>query len=347
MRRRLPLLLLPFLVLAACLEFDAQEVVLHYDAKRDRLDLLIVYRDLFIEGSPTDANIKQSLDQLADARRTGEFAFWSNWPFATDPTDVQGPAAALVRHVDVENGGLFTDPGGRLNAYQFVRVRDVEGFLKKLNTAFAVLLRTRILGRKLEPGAHEIDEETTDLLTDILRGREDAISLVGTVLRARIPCSDRDHRWLKRYLEDRLLTNYRAEMFRHRVRQLQEDDILPKPETGEEEPEVDPAQVAIPIQAFEDMTRQSPSWRFFWDNDITFERSEGLTVIAVGLPHVEENRIHKAPEGRYDDRLLKLLRERNETIEESVPIQEIERRFADFHDREAHLPPALAEIRQQ
>ena len=64
-------LLSALLLLTGCLEFDAQDVYLSFDAENDRLDALFVYRGLFAEGKNSAAAMEKALYQLDEAGETG------------------------------------------------------------------------------------------------------------------------------------------------------------------------------------------------------------------------------------------------------------------------------------
>ena len=77
---RQPLLFVLLLLLAGCLEFDAQEITIVYDAKADRIDMHVVYRGLFAESGSgsTDKPMQKALDDLAKVRERGSVYFWNN-----------------------------------------------------------------------------------------------------------------------------------------------------------------------------------------------------------------------------------------------------------------------------
>lgn len=332
------------LSLGGCLEFDAQEVTVRYDAAADRIDALIVYRGLFAEGGgSSDKPIEKALQDLAEARASGEFTFWNNWPLSVDLT-AERPAApikALMQHVDVENGALFTDPQGILCAYQFVRIRDAKSFLQKVNTLFEVALQAGLVTRFDMYGPdHQADDDTRDFVREFLRSGEKLLVLEPGRVEVRLPCSERDHRWFKAQIEEHLLNNMPREVARR-------SGIAARRAAGGEVTDTTVAEAAVQIQGDqlrEDLKR-SPSYRFVWDNEVSFVREPELTRLGIGVAGADELRIRKASEGLYHDLLLKTLRERGEAIEDGLPDQELARRFEQFRDRDAKLPAKLAALR--
>lgn len=336
-------LFLVLIGLAGCLEFDAQEVTLRHDAAQDRIDAMFVYRGLFAEsgqGNP-QGNLEKVLKDLDDALQTGEFAFWCNWPLKCDLTVNLDPVrAALAEHVEVENGGLFTDPKGVLCGYQFVRVNRAAAFLQKVNTLLEVGVQAGLLrGFDGYGPDHRVDRDTADLVREFLRSGEKILVVEGGRIELRLPCSEQDNRWIKGQVETHFLNNAPAEMVRAQWWAQQQA----RGESPDSSVALDG--IDIPGGALQARVRNSASFRFFWDNDISLERRPELTVIGIGVRGTDELRVLKAPDGAYSDRLLQALRERGDTIEDGVPDQELQRRFAAFRERAAALPPKLAELR--
>lgn len=341
---RIALALLLFL--PACLEFDAQEVVLHYDQKQDQLDVLLLYRGLY----STSSTPEKDLEQLDRVLATGQFALWSNWPLNPDLTHADGVMAPFAAHCDVENGGFFTTPAGELCGYQFVRIRDVKGLLQKLNTVIALGLQTQVLHKPLA-GGHELDDDTKELLQDVVRGRSQIVSLQGSAIVLTLPCSDADHRWLMQRLGDELLDDVGRELG-GRLWRMQS----PKPEGadvagghgGEAPDQTSPdTMITIARKQLQEAVVKAAETRFLFENPINLQRLEDRTVLSLGWPHVEDNVLQKGHDDRYRPNLEPLLRERKIAFEQGVPEQEIERRFAAFHARAAVLPPDLAAMRKQ
>lgn len=334
-----PLLLL--LLLAGCLEFDAQEITVRYDADKDRIDALVVYRGLFAEGGTgsSDKPLDKALRDLDDAMRNGVFCCWSNWPLKVDPVHDRGPGMALLPHYEVETGGLFTDPRGVLCGYQFVRIRGAKAFLRKVNTMLEVAVQAAALTEhKVEGGVFKFDADSRELLREFLRDGQQLLHVERGRVELRLPCTLRDHRWMKGQLEQHLLDNLPRELVRRAaVEQHRAGGGDPtKTDFG-----MDAAAIAGPQLAAR--LRGAASFRFFWDNDFTFDRRDELTTVGIGERGADEVRVVKASDGLYHDNLLQALRERGDKIEDGVPDQELARRFAAFGARDCVLPAGYAE----
>ena len=336
------LLALLTLLLSGCLELDGQDVTIRYDADADRIDVLIVYRGLFAEGGngSSDDPLDKALKDLAEARETGEFTFWNNWPLSVDATkDYDPPRAALVAHVDVENGGLFTDPQGVLCAYQFVRIRDAKAFVQKVNTLLELGLQTGFTGegmRGLE-GRHKLDDDTREILREFLRSGEKLLVVEPGRMEVRLPFSRRDHEWIKDQLEDHFMDNMPREVLRRSA-------VAARRAGGGSVTDTSLAEetVAIAGPALRKSIEQAPSFRFFWDNELTIRRDLELTTIGLGVAGQPELRVEVARGGLYHDALLQRLRTDGAEIEDGLPDQELARRFAAFGERDPVLPPRLA-----
>ena len=334
--------LLPVLLfLGGCLDFDAQEVTIRCDPAHDRIDVLLVYRGLYAhmsQGQPAD-RIGKALKDLDAAMQSGEFAFWCNWPFRVDLTEQRsGPAAALLQHVEVENGRLFTDVKGVLCGYQFLRIHGAKAFLQKLNTMLELGAQALLAGNQ----GHKFDAETRDLLREFLRGGGRLLAVEPGRIELRMPCTAGDHRWIKDQIEQYFLDNAMHDM-------AQREAAARAADKGQE-PGADIRQfqsVEIRGDRLGESLRQAASCRFFWDNDFAFERQSGLTVIALGVKGDQELRIHKATDGAYGPDFRKALEARGDKFEAGVPDQELLRRFEAFAGREAVLPPKLAELRRK
>ena len=339
------LVVLLALLLGGCLEFDAQDLAIRYDGKADRIDIQVVYRGLFAEGGTgsTEKPVEKALKDLQEVRQNGTILFWCNWPMTVDLTDDRpAPIAALLAHVDVENGALFTDPQGVLCGYQFVRIRHAKAFLQKLNTLLELGLQAKVATAINGYGPdHKVDEDTRDILREFFRAGEKLLVLEPGRMELRLPCSPKDHAWLKEQIEQHLLNNMPREVVRRSgvaARRAGGGDVG--------DTDVADASVQIPGNQLKADLRQSASYRFFWDNEWTFVREPELTRIGLGVAGQPELRIRKASEGLYHDSFLVHLREIGETIEDGLPDQELERRFEQFRARDAALPPMLAEKRK-
>lgn len=337
---RLSFLCFLLLTLAGCLEFDAQEITFRYDAKLDRIDALVVYRGLFVEAGSgsSDKPFDKALADLDEAMKHGEFFFWCNWPFHVDPTVDAGPGRALLPHFAVETGGLFTDPKGVLCGYQFVRITDVAGFLKKLDTMIEVGVQAALVGGVAGRGDnHKFDDDTREAVREFRRARGRFVTVDGGRLELRLPCSRRDERYVKQQLEELFLANLPREMVRRAgvaERRLKGGDVT--------DTNVQDGEVAIAGEALRASVRDAASFRFFWDNEFSLDRDDDVVTVALGARGSDELRVVKASEGLYHPAFLDKLRERGDKLEDGLPEQELARRFAAFRDREIVLPETLA-----
>ncbi|MFO1077189.1 MAG: hypothetical protein U1E73_05630 [Planctomycetota bacterium] len=328
-------------VFGGCLEFDAQDITMRYDPKADRIDMLVVYRGLFVEhgSGATDDPYKNAFADLDKVLERGNSYFWCNWPFVIDLVKAGTPGAALTPYVDVENGGLFTDPKGVLCGYQFVRIRDVKEFLGKLNTMLELAMQAAVVGGVR---GQKLDSDTRELVTEFLRSGEKMLRVEEGRIELRVPCSPKDFRTLLGQVESYTLSNM-------------PDDILRTAATarrraGGGEPadtSLQGVEVALGQAELRESLGKAAGWRFFWDNEFTIERGEELQVIGLGSKGSKELVVKKSSDGFYCDNLLVKLRERGDKIEDGMPDQELTRRFEAFRGRDAVLPPDLKALREK
>jgi hypothetical protein len=203
--RRLALLLavvLPALLLAACVEWEEQEVRIAYDAAKERLDAQLVYRGLYsgaaggkepIPRENVDGTSKQ-LASLAAGKQL--FALFDPIThFDLDELAASGDprASQLARWIRVDHGDFFRDANGRLCGWQQLHVDHLPEFIALANE----LIREGF-GRALR------EEKRDDLLVQL--GLDDAesrakqaaavaapfawLALRGTTVALRLPASD-------------------------------------------------------------------------------------------------------------------------------------------------------------
>ncbi|MFY9344387.1 MAG: hypothetical protein WAT39_17980 [Planctomycetota bacterium] len=344
MKRTLAALFVLLFALAGCLEVDGQDITIRYDAAADRIDLHFVHRGLFAEGgSGSDKDpLAKAVRDLADVRAGGEVVFWCNWPLTFDLTREYGaPAKAMLAHVDVENGGLFTDPQGVLCGHQFVRIREAKAFLKKLDLLLQVWVQSQLAGGTSgRGGRHQWDDDTKDLVREFVRSGEPFVAVEPGRLEFRLPLSANDHVWFKNQFERIFLDEMPGEV----VRRIAVADRR----AGGGDP-VDTTATPSTVQVLgEQVAREiqrAPSFRFFWDNELCYVREPELTKFSFGVRGNSELRIKKASDGLWHPALLNKLREGGEVIEDGLPDQELARRFEAFQKRDAVLPPKVAELR--
>jgi len=330
-------LLSALLLLTGCLEFDAQDVYLCFDAENDRIDALFVYRGLYAEGKNSATAMEKALSQLDEAGEAGWFAAWNNWPLQVDLTaEMSAPAAALAEHVEVENGGLFTDPKGTLCGYQFVRIQRLSAFVEKVNA----LLAFGVTVWKVD--GQELDDDSQDLIREFSRARKRLVVVGDGRFEVRLPLSSRDHRRIRAgFWRDALL----GEAVDQMTRRL---SVAKRRAAGGSVTDVTPDDAAVPEDraSLKQRLRETAVMRFLADNDVSVLREKGLTTVGLGV--VGEPRLHlrRSSFGLYHGSLHDALRERGDEIEDGLPAQELERRFEDFRSRGAKLLSKLAAKRR-
>lgn len=335
------LVLLLLLGLSGCLEFDAQDITMRYDPKADRIDMLVVYRGLFVEqgSGKTSDPYQNAFTDLDEVMARGTSYFWCNWPFVIDLIKPNTPGHALTQYVDVENGGLFTDPKGVLCGYQFVRIRNVKEFLDKLNTMLEIAAQAAVVsgfrGQKLE-------SDTRELLTEFLRSGEKMVRVEEGRIELRVPCTPKDFRVLLGLVEGYTLANMPDDMARAAAAAKRRASGGETADTS-----VQGIDVVFGRNELRDSLGKAAGWRFFWDNDFTIDRSEELQVVGLGTRGRKELVVAKAGDGFYCDNFLKKVRERGDKIEDGVPDQELRRRYEAFLGRDAVLPPELQALREK
>ena len=313
--------LLP-LVLASCLEFEQQELHLRYDADQDRMDVLLVYRGLYAaKSNPMQVQdgkslIDEAFSDLEKAREHGAFAFQSPMNFRVDPVE-EAEEDWVRRHIDVEHGGLFTDPKGRLCGYQFVRVRDFRAFLPKFDEAQRMLLFS-LFGPAVD-AENGWPEAATQRFADYIEQGNALIKADGCCFEARLPIREQDHAPVKRFVIG---------------------DSEQKP--ADAAPAQQPAAGPRPVKRGRSGAAPPPSPS---PNPLTVRRDGDVTIVRYGTPGSAAMRVDVQC-GKGDTELLDELRRLDEAIEVGVPDQALLRRFAEFGKRDAVLPPALAKLRR-
>ncbi len=329
------------LLLASCLEFDGQEVTIRYDEATDRIDVHLVYRGVHAEG---DRNaVEKALEQVEEIRRDGTFALWQNWPFKiTIAREHKLPIQALLAHVDVENGGLFTDLKGVLCASQYVRIRDAKAFVQQINTLLDVWVAEQLAtGFDLGKETHRWDAETRDFVREFARSGEHILAVTKGRIELRLPLSGKDHSWL-RGLTFRTFAEVAAkDAVRRDVVGQRRADGGSTTDVGV----LDEAATVWTKRAAADRFPATAPMRFLADNDWSMAREPELTRVALGVAGQRDLVLKKANDGLYHPELLTALREAKVAIEDSVPDQELARRFQAFTERAAVLPPAIAALR--
>jgi len=336
--------LLLLLLLGGCLETDGQDVYLRVDEENDRIDAMFIYRGLFAEGGSDEADTMPScIKDLHDALETGEFIFWNNWPLKCDPSrKYDAPRNALLKHIDVENGGLFTGPDGVLCGYQFIRVNKAKSFVRKLNTLLEIGIQAACMTGIPRLNNRKLDADTKDNIREFLRGRGKFLTIEKGRIELNLPLSKKDHAWFKKEIDDLFMNSLPGEITRRAIVEQRRKDGVSNTDTTS-----GTATVNIEGATLRKEIERAPTYRFFWDNDVSIVRALDLTTIGLGVAGEDELHISKKKEGLYHEALMVKLREDKFPIEDGLPDQELERRFTDFRTREAKLPKKLAAKRNK
>jgi hypothetical protein len=217
MARHFPLIaLLAALLLAgtcgtgSCVQFDGQSILVRHDAARDRLDVLLIYRDLHTTGDPA-----QGLEQL-EAIRAGQrtFALGSNFPLlfrldemTEDQRDPSRPATcalldALVARTTMRNGALWQDAQGRVCGSQLVRLEGAAQTVRDVNRALHESLSRPGELERFAADWHLSDAESLARLHEAAAGHFTFAGLRGSALWFALPLSDAGFVSLKHELFD-------------------------------------------------------------------------------------------------------------------------------------------------
>ena len=329
------------LLLASCLEFDAQEVTIRYDEAADRIDVHLVYRGVYAEGDRSA--VDKAIRQIDEIRRDGTFALWQNWPFQfTIPGEHKLPMQALLAHVDVENGGFFTDPTDVLCAWQFVRIRDAKAFVQQLNTLLDVWVAGQLMtGTEIGKETHRWDADTRDFVREFARSGEHLLAVTKGRIELRLPLSGKDHAWLRGVTFEALAEVAAKDVVRADVVSQRRADGGSTTEVGV----ADEASTILTKRAAAERFPATATMRFLADNDWSLAREPELTRVTLGVAGQRNLVLKKAPNRLYHPLLLGAMREAKVAIEETVPDQELARRFQAFTERAAVLPPGVAALR--
>lgn len=192
----LSLLLLP--LLCGCLDYEEIEVRVVADPARDRLDLCIVSRGIFVRRAAENTGeraLTSELGQLLSLRDHAAFPLMGTAPLDLTKVieDERDPEAAkraegirrkILEFVELEPGVFHLDDDDRLCLYQFVRIHRVGAFVAWVNET---------LGDETFWVEYDLDAETKQFLTAFLARKERFMALDGTGIRFRMPCSDSAH----------------------------------------------------------------------------------------------------------------------------------------------------------
>ena len=182
----------------SCVQFDGQSLLVRHDAARDRLDVLLIYRDLHTTGDPA-----KGIEQL-EAIRAGQrtFALGANFPalfmldeLAKEHRHADRPAAsalldALVDRTAVRNGALWQDVQGRVCGSQLVRLDSISETLRTANRAIRESLSRPGELERFAADWHLSDAESLALLREAVAGDFTFAGLRGSALWFALPLSD-------------------------------------------------------------------------------------------------------------------------------------------------------------
>lgn len=197
--QKLHVLVVLFLtLLSGCLDYEEIEVRAVADPARDRLDLCIVSRGIFVRRAAEETGeraLTGELEELLSLRDHAAFPLMGTAPLdltkvienERDPAEAQraeGIRRKLLEFVELEPGMFHLDDDDRLCLYQFVRINRVGAFVAWVNET---------LGDESFWADYALDEETKQFLTAFLARKEPIMALDGTGIRFRMPCSDAAH----------------------------------------------------------------------------------------------------------------------------------------------------------
>lgn len=192
------LMLLFLTLLSGCLDYEEIEVRAVADPARDRIDLCIVSRGIFVrrpDENTGERALTSELEELLSLRDHAAFPLMGTAPLDLTKVieDERDPEAAkraegirrkILEFVELEPGLFHLDDDDRLCLYQFVRIHRVGAFVAWVNET---------LGDETFWADYALDAETKQFLTAFLASKERFMALDGTGIRFRMPCSDSAH----------------------------------------------------------------------------------------------------------------------------------------------------------
>ncbi|MHC5210888.1 MAG: hypothetical protein ACYTG2_09245 [Planctomycetota bacterium] len=256
----------------SCVDFDGQTVVTRVDVDKDRLDMLIVYRDLHTTEPDTAGALAQLETLRADERW---IAFFSNWPFMMhveamlDDAEPEEPAyaallAAMGERIEVRPGPLWIDETGRLCGRQLLRVTGLADLIDRINAA---IREDWADAEERADAFDEFDEESLALLGTAVERGHDFVSLRGSALAFTLPISDAGFIEMKR------------RVLREALKEASDAWGRPPEESGKRR-EMDAALEFLAV------------------NEWSVERSDGYVTFVLGNPHADRWTMEVPPVGR-------------------------------------------------
>lgn len=244
----------------SCVQFDGQSLLLRHDPERDRLDALLIYRDLHTTGDSAEG-IAQ-LEAIRAGQRT--FAVAANFPLlfeldelAREKRDPKLAAALLMDtlsgRITVRNGSLWQDAQGRVCGAQLVRLEGIQDALRAVNGTLHESLSGPGGVERFAADWHLSDTESIALLRKAATGHFTFAGLRGSAIWFALPVSDVGLVSLKRELFDNL------------------EQALAASKTGSEtSSERAQAHATLQVLAL---------------NEWALERSPGFVTFVLGAPH--------------------------------------------------------------
>jgi hypothetical protein len=191
------------LAAAGCLEFDKQTIYFEHDQAKDRLIMVIEYGGLYAQKENGQVDVAQARQQLDEAVKDREAAFFGNWPWLwsssrirqqmadpkqQDPDMTQSERDKLKRLTDlvtVLNAGFYTDAAGRACGAQVVVVEPVTEALDLINGA----INEQVLS---EAGQEPADKQSEfgRLAAEAARNGHRWVELDGNSLTVRLPMTE-------------------------------------------------------------------------------------------------------------------------------------------------------------
>lgn len=200
---------LAVLPLSSCLDrvrFAEQELQFRYDAEKDELDLLLLYRGL---QPPTDdaEGLERAQHTIEGMLAGSRFVIVGDWFAAWDLDlivaalteleaepldDPTALALAVARDVEIRAVGLVRDPEHRLGLYQFVRVPKASRLVRAVNLE----INRHILAEAAKPpkasDLQGFEAGTQARILEKARSGADWITFSGSRLELRAPAGPRD-----------------------------------------------------------------------------------------------------------------------------------------------------------
>lgn len=205
-RARRPALLLavvlPVLLLAACVEWEEQEVRITYDPVKERLDAQLVYRGLYSgakwdKDQPPIENVDGTAKQLASLKAGKQlFALFdpiTHFDLDGFVADDDPRVSQLARWIRVDHGDFFRDASGRLCGWQQLHVDHFPEFIALANVLIREGFRNELRKEKRDDLLVQLgldDEESRAKQAAAVAAPFAWLALRGTTVAFRIPAGE-------------------------------------------------------------------------------------------------------------------------------------------------------------